>query len=413
MAKHIKSPKQYCYFDESGKVNVSSLSVFNEGLAAVLDKRNDKWGFMDESFEVVIPCQWRYAGRFSEGLAAVADEHGKWGFIDKSGEIVLPCQWRYAGRFSEGLAAVADEHGKWGFIDKMGKIVIPCQWKLAYVFSEGLAAVMDEHGNLGFIDKTGWIVISCQWKYTGKFSEGLAAVADEHDKWGFLDRTGKGVIPCKWKKARGFSEGLAAVTDEQDKCGFIDNTGNIVIPCQWKLTDDFYGGKAWVMNEQAECFKIDKAGNKEDLDYIEVSEMLNICKSLDEEFLIYRKMVELSEEFVWELEEELLVDPINTRSFPSDLDQYAGSMDNMAFCYIEKEEYAKAVPLLERALQLYRIQEFYEPIFVFQRYYALKRLAKCHKELGNRTMAILYEHESRLLEATSEVLKNNGGDNKD
>ena len=143
------------------------------------------------------------------------------------------------------------------------------------------------------------------------------------------------------------------------------------------------------------------------LSYGEVWDMLDNCKNPDEEIEIFRKLVELSEEFVWELEEDLLVDPINTHYIPSDLDQYAGSMDNLAFRYIERKEYAKAVPLLERALQLYRIQEFYEPIFAYQRYYALKRLAKCHKELGNRTMAILYEHESRLLEATSEVLNNN------
>jgi len=143
------------------------------------------------------------------------------------------------------------------------------------------------------------------------------------------------------------------------------------------------------------------------LSYGEVWDMLDNCKNPDEEIEIYQKMVELSEEFVWELEEDLLVDPINTHCIPSDLDQYAGSMDNLAFRYMKRNEYAKAVPLLERALQLYRIQEFYEPIFAYQRYYALKRLAKCHKELGNRTMAILYEHESRLLEATSEVLNNN------
>ena len=143
------------------------------------------------------------------------------------------------------------------------------------------------------------------------------------------------------------------------------------------------------------------------LSFGEVWDMLDNCKNPDEEIEIYQKMVELSEVFIWELEEDLLVDPINTHYIPSDLDQYAGSMDNLAFSYMKRNEYAKAVPLLERALLLYRIQEFYEPIFAYQRYYALKRLAKCHKELGNRTMAILYEHESRLLEATSEVLNNN------
>lgn len=140
------------------------------------------------------------------------------------------------------------------------------------------------------------------------------------------------------------------------------------------------------------------------LSYGEVWDMLDGCKDPDEEIEIYQKMVELSEEIVWELEEDLLSDPINTHYFPSDLDQYAGSMDNLAFRYIERKEYAKAVPLLERALLLYRIQEFYKPIFIYQRCYALKKLVKCQKELGNKTLAILYEHELRLLEATSEIL---------
>ena len=125
------------------------------------------------------------------------------------------------------------------------------------------------------------------------------------------------------------------------------------------------------------------------LSYGEVWDMLDNCKNPDEEIEIYQKMVELSEEFV-----------------PADLDYYAGSMDNLAFRYMKRKEYAKAVPLLERALLLYRIQEFYKPIFIYQRCYALKKLVKCQKELGNKTMAILYEHELRLLEATSEILTN-------
>ena len=120
------------------------------------------------------------------------------------------------------------------------------------------------------------------------------------------------------------------------------------------------------------------------LSFGEVWDMLDDCKNLDEKIEVYQKMVELSEEFI-----------------PADLDDYAGSMDNLAFCYMKRNEYAKAVPLLERALLLYRIQEFYKPIFVYQRCYALKKLVKCQKELGNKTLAILYEHELRLWDAAS------------
>ena len=137
------------------------------------------------------------------------------------------------------------------------------------------------------------------------------------------------------------------------------------------------------------------------LSYGEVWDMLDDCKNLDEKIEIYQKMVELSEEFIWELEEELCSCPIDTHDFPADLDDCAGSMDNLAFCYMKRNEYAKAVPLLERALLLYRIQELYDSDFTYQRCYALKKLVKCQKELGNKTLAILYEHELRLLEANS------------
>ena len=79
-------------------------------------------------------------------------------------------------------------------------------------------------------------------------------------------------------------------------------------------------------------------------------------------------------------------------------------MDNLAFRYMKRNEYAKAVPLLERALLLYRIQEFYKSEFTYQRCYALEKLVRCQKELGNKTMAILYEHELRILEVISEIL---------
>lgn len=121
------------------------------------------------------------------------------------------------------------------------------------------------------------------------------------------------------------------------------------------------------------------------LSYGEVWKLLDNCKNPDEEFEIYQKMVELSEEFV-----------------PDDLDLYAAPLDNLAACYMKRNEYAKAVPLLERALLLYRIHEFYDSDFTYQRCYALEKLVKCQKELGNKTLSILYEQELRLLMAKSE-----------
>lgn len=133
------------------------------------------------------------------------------------------------------------------------------------------------------------------------------------------------------------------------------------------------------------------------LSYGEVWDMLDDCTNPDEEIEIYQKMVELGEYIIWELEEELCTEPIDIHMIPEDLDNYAAPMDNLAHLYMERKEYDKAVPLLERALQIYRMMEIYNPNYTYQRCYALRKMVKCQKELGNKTMAILYEHELGLL----------------
>lgn len=137
-------------------------------------------------------------------------------------------------------------------------------------------------------------------------------------------------------------------------------------------------------------------------DLITLSDMVEHTDNTDEQIEIYQRLVEVSEEIVLDLEDEgCFEDPV----FCSDIDWYAGSIDNLAVLYLEKKEYAKAVPLLERALQLYRIQEeFDSPLYLWQRYYALKRLVQCYTELGNKTMANICRYEQVLLERKYEML---------
>ena len=97
---------------------------FTEGLALVRNGFGN-YGYIDESGEVVIPCQWKWGWSFSDGLARVQDANDKWGYIDKTGKVVIPCQWKDSGSFSEGLAIVQDADGKWWKIDKTGKVVGP------------------------------------------------------------------------------------------------------------------------------------------------------------------------------------------------------------------------------------------------------------------------------------------------
>jgi len=140
---------------------VMITDAFSQELEKWMCYESWKWGYVDKSSgETVIPCQYANAKNFSEGLAAVQDAFdNKWGFIDKTGQEICPLIFKKIESFSEGLAAVKFK-GKWGFIDKKGNCVISCDYKEVDNFSGGYAKV--RYGKLwGVIDKNGTVIAPC------------------------------------------------------------------------------------------------------------------------------------------------------------------------------------------------------------------------------------------------------------
>jgi hypothetical protein len=185
-----------------------------------------KYGYINQAGTLVIPPQFTWASRFSEGFACVGAAPGgphAQTFINLKGELLLPPQFSNCGKFSEGRGAVAVDTEKtvrsckdcdpfyhWGYIDTSGKTVIKTQFHHVDDFSEGLAAVENDTGKWGFIDKTGRTVLEFKYDYASSFAEGLAIVVLDR-RYGYIDHTGKAVIRPQFKKAFRFSEGLAAV----------------------------------------------------------------------------------------------------------------------------------------------------------------------------------------------------------
>ncbi|MEE3608364.1 WG repeat-containing protein [Avibacterium paragallinarum] len=148
------------------QTTVSSPKKFYEGLAAY--EENGLWGFVNTQNQIVIPAQFAYAGRFSQGRAAVkSNKNQLWGFIDRSGRYVIAPAYHCLGYFSaEGLAGVylggyisngQCVGGKWGYMDKNGNWVINPVLDDATRFSKGKAKVTYK-GHTGFIDRYGnWV----------------------------------------------------------------------------------------------------------------------------------------------------------------------------------------------------------------------------------------------------------------
>ena len=246
------------------------------------------YGFADKNDNIVIPCQWKDAEEFTEGLAAIKNENGHWGFIDETGSEVIQCQWFLAIPFKEGMARVINDSIKYGFIDKSGKEIIPCSWKFADDFSKGTALVEDYSGNCFVIDKSGNVIEEYkrvnssenlvaehtednndaynnsdtkEWYDIYSYKEGLARVVDFNDKYGFIDEQGNIAIPCEWKYADDFHDGLAYVANAEGDHGYIDKSGKEVVPCRWEKITSFNKGLAKV-KRYGNWGLIDKNGNE-------------------------------------------------------------------------------------------------------------------------------------------------------
>lgn len=226
---------------------------FGENLAPF--RRKDRYGYLAPDGQVAIEPQFAFAGRFSEGLAAVLTEGrrigrrihgGRWGYIDKTGTTRIPPQFLAAGEFSEGLAWVRfPTRGRsrrnapplaGGYIDPQGRPIIrTTEYSAGRPFSEGLAAVQRRHTGLwGYIDKTGQVVIGSEFDLAREFREQRAAVLTLPDrggglKWGYLAPDGRMVIPPQFDRAGDFQEGLAAVWIGE-KLGYIDREGHWIRP---------------------------------------------------------------------------------------------------------------------------------------------------------------------------------------
>ena len=237
-------------------------------------RKDGKWGYIDTQGKVIIPFQYDFAWKFSNGLAMVRKSR-KNGYINKKGEVIIPFKVEHVSSFNNELAKVRNNYNnKYGFIDITGKIVIPCQFDEAADFSEGLARVYDYSSRrYGFIDKTGKLVIPYKYLYAsesdrGIFKEGLSAEnrggpnAATH---GYIDKAGEEVIPFHFCMTRGFSEGLAAVMKCDGEWLYIDNTGKTIIQLPRNHspsgTGGFKEGLARVYTSQ-EIYYMDKLGNK-------------------------------------------------------------------------------------------------------------------------------------------------------
>ena len=168
-----------------------------EQIAIVQDTVTQKYGFINLTGDVVIPCIYQEVLDFYRGLAAVQHvETKKWGYINEKNEVIIPFAYDKATNFEhniynelpgfQGLACVnigiTDEvdriipDGKWGLINWDGEVILPVKYGYISPIIENMAYILDGErydisnhweirGKMGFINQEGKIVIPPEYDF--------------------------------------------------------------------------------------------------------------------------------------------------------------------------------------------------------------------------------------------------------
>lgn len=261
-------------------LNCNQVSLLRENIA--LFQNDDKWGFIDESGEVILSDVYKHATVFKNNMAwvvrdgdlpgvinskgdlkftlrevdwveiyiedmaryyTIEKKQPRYGFANIEGEKVIPPLYYDATYFSEGLAAVKGVENKWGYIDKTGTVIIPAVFDSARVFINEHATVAVEN-KWGIIDMRGEYIL--EPRFEDLIADGELFITLSNNKWGWTDINGNWVIEPLFDKVMPFNGAEFAPVLVDGKWAFADKYGEIKIKRQFDEAYPFSKGLALV-----------------------------------------------------------------------------------------------------------------------------------------------------------------------
>jgi hypothetical protein len=255
----VKKNNQYFVIDKLGKylpINFHEYPEYSEGLFAT--EKNEKWGFVDQYGNTVVPFEYDIVKRFSEGLAIVK-KNGNLGFINRDGSTVIAFgKYDQAEEFHEGLAWVYRYLDmKYGVIDKNGDLVIPFSNNRPNTdFSDGISAIKikDSLRNItsyALINKNG-IITPTQYEGISPFVNGIAWAQNKNrTKYVLINKSGVNIFPTIYslftKGQWYFNNDLCPIIREDGKTGIINSYGVLLIDYKYDFAYNYMCGYSKIL----------------------------------------------------------------------------------------------------------------------------------------------------------------------
>ncbi len=161
-----------------------------------------RYGYINESGQILIPPQFRSPRAFSENVAAVRKSKGLYGYIDTMGQWVIPPSYEYAEDFHNGLAVVYHQ-GKPFIINKLGEYPFKMGCLLnvePFVRTISIVELETRLTQIGLLDTGGNWILPPIYYYIASFSDSLFVVGyhdtlQQSHTMGLVNWRGEWVIP--------------------------------------------------------------------------------------------------------------------------------------------------------------------------------------------------------------------------
>lgn len=182
------------------------------------------------------------AGWFEKGQGLCPVQvNGKWGYINTTGNVAIPCVYEDVWHF-ENEVAIVRQGGKYGLINKRGDILVPCvksDYDYVPLPHDGVICInigTSEKRVFKCIDVNGSHLFTKAALVPFEFSEGVAKIWSQDDKGeGVINKKGEYIIPEGiYSHISSFHYGVAKVRSETTgKYGFINHQGEVVVPLKY------------------------------------------------------------------------------------------------------------------------------------------------------------------------------------
>jgi hypothetical protein len=251
------------------KPKFSAAGIYKDGKVAL--KKGNEWGFADNKGRWIIPPKLYFGSEngepeFFEGLAAVLNKHnGFWEYINHHGDVEISGDFTNAFAF-KGDHAWVEKNSSFYLINKRGLIVLGpfndvaaehpgncvpvfTNDRVGFVIQQrGSLAIEPRFYEIGFcqngyttaLDNLGWTLIDSSGNFSRNvFFDRLEPVAPNrfvfsagppNDLWyGLVSGDGRIVIPAQYKDIAPFNGPTSVVQMPLNKTVLIDKDGNQVL----------------------------------------------------------------------------------------------------------------------------------------------------------------------------------------